>query len=32
LSLWSKPPFGIEGDKAVAFHPETARSQRSWGC
>ena len=25
LSLWSTPPFGIEGKKAVAFNPETAR-------
>jgi hypothetical protein len=28
LSLYSTPPFGIEGKKAVAFGPETARFEK----
>ena len=28
MSLKSTPPFGIEGKKAVAFCPETARFEK----
>jgi hypothetical protein len=31
LSLYSTPPFGIEGKKAVASSPETARLKKLGG-